>query len=445
MQGNWHLIHGAVQANQPRHTSHWREGERERERERERGRGRVCSCEGRMIETLRGVCALLWIVSLGECKIPEFQVTCVFSKDCVLPCTFTPAHNVVIRWYRQDVLLHFFLSSEGQWDESSRMSFFKDQVTHGNASLLLQHSSPADRGRYKCQVNSTGDEDGSIVIVKVEAPITDVSIRLTPDKHIQCQTKGVYPAPSLHWATDPPSPPSLLHSSMRMTSDPHGLHDVESTLTRRPAQITYICNIKAKYSTQLWRATLMEQDTMGQSGRSLLVPCVAPKPLQIFTLSWSFSRGHDTSVLLTYDSRTRRTSGPWKGRVELDQEQVLLGNGSLHLLSPESGENTGSYTCTFSALQTRHVVQTWVNITGPQTAPSTGHKESDLWIIAVVVALLALLITAVLICKRRRARSEQKNRVTEDTEMQPMQTVKPVSESTVEASRLTADQKDTHT
>lgn len=86
----------------------------------------------------------------------------------MLPCTFNPTPNVLIRWYKQEALIHSFMSSEDQSDSSSRLSLYKDQVAHGNASLLMQHSTTADRGRYSCRVNSTGDNDGSIVIVKVE-------------------------------------------------------------------------------------------------------------------------------------------------------------------------------------------------------------------------------------------------------------------------------------
>lgn len=110
----------------------------------------------------------VWWVPLSRSSFPEFQVTCVFSKDCVLPCPFSPAPDVLIRWYKQEVLINSFPSSEDQSDNSSRMSMLKDQVANGNASLLMQHSTTADRGRYSCRVNSTGDSDGSIVIVKVE-------------------------------------------------------------------------------------------------------------------------------------------------------------------------------------------------------------------------------------------------------------------------------------
>ncbi|XP_076130470.1 CD276 antigen-like isoform X2 [Alosa pseudoharengus] len=403
---------------------------------------RVCPHEGRMIGTFKGVCTLLWILSLGECRIPELQVTCVISEDCVLPCTFTPTRNVLVRWYKQEVLVHSFLPSEGQQGADGKVSLFRDQVAHGNASLLLQHSSTADRGRYTCRVNSTGDADGSIVIVRVEAPISDLIMSVRSERHVLCGTKGVYPDPSVQWATDPPSPASKLHSAVRKTLDHNRLYDVESTLTNWPTHVRCICTVKAKYSPQLWKATLMEgADIVDESGGSVLVPCVAPKDftLQNFTLSWTFSPSSDPSVdpsaLLTYDSRTRQTSMPSEGGVELDQGQVLLGNGSLRLLSPESAENTGHYTCTFSALQTRHLVQTWVNITGPHTMPITGHK-GELWVVAVVVAVLALLVIAILLCKRR-GRSKQKDAVIEDTESQPMHTVKPVGASTVEGSHLT--------
>uniref|UniRef100_A0A0E9WAJ6 Uncharacterized protein n=1 Tax=Anguilla anguilla TaxID=7936 RepID=A0A0E9WAJ6_ANGAN len=33
------------------------------------------------------VCSLIWIFTMAACKkIPDVNVTCIFSMDCVLPC-----------------------------------------------------------------------------------------------------------------------------------------------------------------------------------------------------------------------------------------------------------------------------------------------------------------------------------------------------------------------
>ena len=106
---------------------------------------------------------------------------------------------------------------------------------------------------------------------------------------------------------------------------------------------------------------------MEEEGRAFSIPCIAPRNLHNFSLPWTFSGSSEPAAVTTvirYDSRTRLTFNLWEGQAGLeDQDAVLAGNGSLLLQNPESQEHTGTYTCTFSGLQSRHTVQTKVNVT----------------------------------------------------------------------------------
>lgn len=99
-----------------------------------------------------------------------------------------------------------------------------------------------------------------------------------------------------------------------------------------------------------------------EEGHALSIPCIAPQRLQNFSLSWTFTSSSESIVILRYDSRTRHTFILWEGQAELDQDLLLLGDGSLLLHKPDSEEHSGTYTCTLSGLQTRHIVLTKVNI-----------------------------------------------------------------------------------
>lgn len=68
-------------------------------------------------------------------------------------------------------------------------------------------------------------------------------------------------------------------------------------------------------------------------------------------------------VILRYDNRTRHTFNLWEGQAEVDRDLLLLGNGSLLLHKAEAEEHSGTYTCVFTDQQSRHTVQTSVNIT----------------------------------------------------------------------------------
>uniref|UniRef100_A0A8C7UJ45 Ig-like domain-containing protein n=1 Tax=Oncorhynchus mykiss TaxID=8022 RepID=A0A8C7UJ45_ONCMY len=197
------------------------------------------------------------------------------------------------------------------------------------------------------------------------ALIQSVRIEMTGEV-VSCSSQNIYPAPQVAWNTDPPSGPETLQNSTIKTPDSKGLYTVESTvrILGNVSDHAYFCSVISADKAQVWTVSLRQQvELIGEAGRELSIPCIAPQNLQNFSLTWTFTRTNDPTVILSYDSRTRRTSNLWEGRAGLEQDQVLMGNGSLLLHNPENQEHSGTYTCTFTGLQSRHMVQTQVNIT----------------------------------------------------------------------------------
>lgn len=93
------------------------------------------------------------------------------------------------------------------------------------------------------------------------------------------------------------------------------------------------------------------------------IPCIAPHSFQNFSLTWTFAASSQPTVMLRYDTKTRHTFNLWEGQAELDQERLSVGDGSLLIHKPEVEEHSGTYICTFSGLQSKHIVRTKVNIT----------------------------------------------------------------------------------
>lgn len=100
-----------------------------------------------------------------------------------------------------------------------------------------------------------------------------------------------------------------------------------------------------------------------EEGHALAIPCVAPHSLQNFSLTWTFATSSEPTLIFRYDTKTRQALNLWEAQAELDQELLPLGDGSLLLHKPDVEEHSGMYTCTFSGLQSKHIVQTRVNIT----------------------------------------------------------------------------------
>lgn len=107
----------------------------------------------------------------------------------------------------------------------------------------------------------------------------------------------------------------------------------------------------------------LSEGIIQEEGLALSIPCIALDSSQNFSLTWTFTSSTEPTVILRYDTKTRHSFNLWEGQAELDQDLLLLGDGSLLLLKPDIEEHSGTYTCTHSGPQSRHIIQTKVNIT----------------------------------------------------------------------------------
>ncbi|XP_070299779.1 HERV-H LTR-associating protein 2 isoform X2 [Salvelinus sp. IW2-2015] len=329
--------------------------------------------------------------------LPVSLVKCLYSEDCVLTCSFKPNEEEVVHWYKQQICVHsyYYQSDQLQLQNghfSGRTSLFKDQLVHGNASLLLKRVDVSDEGLYKCYTSTLTVNKETFVDVKVEALIQSVRMEMTGEV-ISCSSQNIYPAPEVAWSTDPLSGPETLQNSTVKSLDSKGLYIVESTvrILGNVSDHAYFCSVISADKAQVWTTSIKKtEELIGEAGRELSIPCIAPQNLQNFSLTWTFTRTNDTTVILIYDSRTRLTSNLWEDLAGLEQDQVLMSKGSLLLHNPESEEQTGTYTCTFTGFQRRHMVQTQVNITARRPTAGVTNVMADhmLWLIPAVSTLL---------------------------------------------------------
>ncbi|XP_056095618.1 CD276 antigen homolog [Rhinichthys klamathensis goyatoka] len=383
-----------------------------------------------MSRTLYGAYVVLWIFSLVECKVPAVRVTCIFSEDCILPCSFTPNNSDVnIKWYQQDALI---LSLQPR-HSNDKVWLFSDNVSEGNASLLVKQVDTRSKGRYKCVANNVTQ---TYVIATVEAPISTIFINTDPSGLIRCSTKEVYPAPMVQWSTKPSLPPAALQPITRMAPGGKGLFTVESVLKQQNNSLDhiYVCNITSKYGTQTWTASLKLQEMNSSEGQDLIIPCRAPKDLQSFSLVWTFTTVNKTTDVLEYDSRTHKSSRSWD-HAELEEENALKGDVSLNLQKPVGSKHSGIYTCALSGAKTRHVIQTRVVFTSSRQGKD--FLKYNLWMLGIVAGLIALLAITLVIKKYRAKLKRNQENAEEDAEMQSMNSAKTLEEPEAGSKLLT--------
>lgn len=114
--------------------------------------------------------------------VSDVDVSCVYMKSCVLPCRFHSSGEIHIHWVQLKARpvpvrsFHSDQSQPGQQDQQDqqdqsfrgRASLFWDQISRGNASLLLREVKVQDEGRYECVTNSSAANSHSFINLMVD-------------------------------------------------------------------------------------------------------------------------------------------------------------------------------------------------------------------------------------------------------------------------------------
>ncbi|KAK6299591.1 hypothetical protein J4Q44_G00296240 [Coregonus suidteri] len=327
--------------------------------------------------TLRGlvsVVILLWTVTSTDGG--DIHVTCLFSEDCVLACSFQPGSEEVIHWLKledKDLTVHSYYYSTDQLKQQresyrGRTALFNDQIPKGNASLLLRGLTLQDQGRYKCYTSTIKGNKESFINMAVEAPVRLVDIQLSDDI-LTCSSTGIYPEPKLTWSTDPPSDlsfdPGTIQNSTSTKVDDRGLYDITST-KQFIRDRTNICTVTS--GTVERTATLKQQDPVqGSPSSEVSIPCsVSQSDLLTFNLTWRFNQ-IDTILNSTYTKGTSQMyiDDQWK-----EQVQNLSDSGSLQL-HKLTVVHQGIYSCELSTARDTHLVLTYLEITPDKLSDGT--------------------------------------------------------------------------
>lgn len=326
----------------------------------------------------------------------EAQVSCVFQKSCLLPCTFQAAGEEVIHWVKGDVPVHSYYYGDDQLDTQethfrARTSLFSDQISKGNASLKLTGFTFQDEGIYKCYTSTIKGNKESFIDLKVESPVQKVVIWLIGER-ITCSSEGIYPLPKLSWVTNVKGP---IHNVTKSFQDPQGLYNINSSIPVMTNSTEVVCSVSTTSGERT--ATLrLKAPVSGSSTATVSIPCGASNAaLQRFRVTWSFNH---TDPILTYDSvepTQRQVQEPWRGCV---QDVSELGDLQLKGLTAQHG---GIYTC-----ELRNDRETYVTLTS--LAVRSGQDDgpnNTLMIVGVsaaVVVAAAVVAVVVCICRKRK-------------------------------------------
>uniref|UniRef100_A0A3B3TLE5 Ig-like domain-containing protein n=1 Tax=Poecilia latipinna TaxID=48699 RepID=A0A3B3TLE5_9TELE len=188
-----------------------------------------------------------------QAELNVFLVSCVFRQSCLLPCQIQLGSDPLIHWYQVsagDLLVHSYYHNKDQLGKQNqnfknRTSLILDQISTGNASLLLKEVNIQDEGRYKCYTSTSTGYKESFINLQTEAPVSDIRIHQDGNR-ITCSSEGIYPQPELTWSTEPPSN-TTLNETTRIQKTEDQLYNISSSLTGPDGpDLIYSCSIRTR-------------------------------------------------------------------------------------------------------------------------------------------------------------------------------------------------------
>lgn len=103
------------------------------------------------------------------------KVLCELKKNCILPFQCEYSDDIVIQWQQlpDNSVVHSFYHNQDQLAHQhprfrGRTSMFKDQISSGNASLLLTEIQMQDQGTYVCHTTTKSGNKQLQINLQVE-------------------------------------------------------------------------------------------------------------------------------------------------------------------------------------------------------------------------------------------------------------------------------------
>uniref|UniRef100_A0A3B3V5D0 Ig-like domain-containing protein n=1 Tax=Poecilia latipinna TaxID=48699 RepID=A0A3B3V5D0_9TELE len=180
-------------------------------------------------------------------------------ESCVLPCRFHSSREIHIHWVQlkaRPVPVRSFHSNQSQQDQDQRFrgraSLFWDQISRGNASLLLKGVKVQDEGRYECFTSSSAANSHSFINLMVDAT----------GNRMSCSSEGIYPSPEHSWSFRASSN-TTVQSAIRVSRTAEQRYDINSSLmlSEGVSFLTFSCS----FSTRR-RAVQLRDEQRGGGG-----------------------------------------------------------------------------------------------------------------------------------------------------------------------------------
>ncbi|XP_014877571.1 butyrophilin subfamily 1 member A1-like isoform X2 [Poecilia latipinna] len=332
----------------------------------------MLSCSGFLLNLL-----FLWLKAVWSADV---DVSCVYMESCVLPCRFHSSREIHIHWVQlkaRPVPVRSFHSNQSQQDQDQRFrgraSLFWDQISRGNASLLLKGVKVQDEGRYECFTSSSAANSHSFINLMVDAPVTELKIEATGNR-MSCSSEGIYPSPEHSWSFRASSN-TTVQSAIRVSRTAEQRYDINSSLmlSEGVSFLTFSCSFSTRRSSR--KVTVFTPVSVSVPEAEVTINCSAWN-LTVTRLVWRFN---GSRIVL---SRNRTDGGHSVTEAWRKHVKAVTASGGLTLRGL-TAQQEGLYSCEMSNEEEAVISGTMLSM---QKHPVPGSS----WVPAAVGAAAAV-------------------------------------------------------
>ncbi|NXW42314.1 HHLA2 protein, partial [Nyctiprogne leucopyga] len=270
-------------------------------------------------------------------------VTGLFSKDCILPCSFPPGDDEVIYWKKGDKYVHSYYYQRDQLktqdpDYRHRTHLFHENIRSGNASLKLSNLTLTDEGSYSCYVGTQQNKTEVEVMLRVRVSSHfALEYQKTDTKRmLKCYAFLTYPAPNISWVQGNTSIQETEQEETRVGV----LYSLRSDQNIINTTDPYYCHIHLPH--EKWTAEWKMQDQLSSvEGSSTVIPCEysnSTANTEGFSVVWTLNRNAVISDLASFNG----TSHSCHPRVQINQNDFSL------MIRDLTASDSGEYLCHIS-------------------------------------------------------------------------------------------------
>uniref|UniRef100_I3JD16 Ig-like domain-containing protein n=1 Tax=Oreochromis niloticus TaxID=8128 RepID=I3JD16_ORENI len=292
------------------------------------------------------------------------------DDDAILPCSIGTNENIesmLFVWKKEGTvpLKQVFMYDDGTYSKGQdeefkgRVSYFPEQLKHGNASIRMKKTRLEDKGNYTCSFPIMQPEIKIFHIELVVGAAPEPSVTNLNESSdwalLKCDVKGAYPEPTVEWwnsnnQTIPSEEPQV---------SKEGEHFYVTLKTTVKKTDYYRCvatqkEIHHQIYTEI-NVHLNEQTVIVKEGDDAILSC-SPKTkesIESKPFSWTKEGPAGQKKVFLYDTSNNDLKGQdkqFKDRVSHFPEGLKHGDASITIKNTKVTD-TGKYICSFPHLQ----------------------------------------------------------------------------------------------